>query len=270
MNQSIIRRRLFQAALWLLFPSFAFGGKGEATQVLVWPQNGSPVVRFTFGRFKEIGSAGGQHTLVTETTAENLWDKKIGRAGFTLYAFDKNKVRIGESYIVLDNLLPGQTAKFQTHVATSGTPVSLELMAEEVPLELRPKVPTSPKTVSITVNSVPQGASLKVDGNDAGTTPRVIHVTAGRHELEFSKDGFNPGKFPFELGPDDASGGSVSYELGASAHDTVELRDGTVLTCDVELVSATEVVLRIGGALQHLDRNKVKRIGLVERDPPTR
>ncbi len=50
--------------------------------------------------------------------------------------------------------------------------------------------------------------------------------------LEFSKEGFNPGRFPLEITADDASGGSVSYELGASAHDTVELRDGSILSGD--------------------------------------
>ena len=97
-----------------------------------------------------------------------------------------------------------------------------------------------------------------------------MRVTPGKHVLEFSKEGFNSGKFPLEIGPDDASGGSVSYELGTLAHDTVELRDGSVLVCDVESMSATEVVLRVGGALQHMDRNKIKRMLLVERDPPSR
>lgn len=88
----------------------------------------------------------------------------------------------------------------------------------------------------------------------------------GKHLLEFSKEGFNVGKFPLEIGPDDTSGGSVSYELGTSAHDTVELRDGSVLNGDVESLSASEVLVRIGGSVQHFDRNQVKRILLVERE----
>ena len=60
----------------------------------------------------------------------------------------------------------------------------------------------------------------------------------------------------------------MSYELGASAHDTVELRDGSILHGDLESVSATEIVVRIGGAMQHLNRNQVKRILFVERDAP--
>ena len=87
----------------------------------------------------------------------------------------------------------------------------------------------------------------------------------GKHVLAFSKEGFNSGTFPLEITPDDVSGGSVSYELGTSAHDTLELRDGSVLSGDVQSMSATEVVVRIGGTAQHLSRNQVKRIVLIQR-----
>ncbi len=97
---------------------------------------------------------------------------------------------------------------------------------------------------------------MKVDGSEAGTTPKIINVMPGKHMLEFSKDGFNPGHFPLEITSDQVSGGSVSYELGTSAHDTVELRDGSVLVGDVESMSATEVQLQIGGKLMRLDRNQ--------------
>lgn len=127
----------------------------------------------------------------------------------------------------------------------------------------------APKTISITVNSVPQGAAVKLDGSDVGTTPKLVQAGVGKHILEFSKEGFNTGKFPLEIGPDDVSGGSVSYELGESAHDTVELRDGSVLNGDLQSVSATEVVMRIGGSMQHLNRNQEKRILLVEREMPS-
>jgi hypothetical protein len=77
------------------------------------------------------------------------------------------------------------------------------------------------------------------------------------------------GHFPLEVAADQVSGGSVSYELGASARDTVELRDGSVLVGDVEALNATELALRIGGSIQHLDRNRVKRISLVPRETPS-
>ncbi|HET6934745.1 MAG TPA: PEGA domain-containing protein [Candidatus Angelobacter sp.] len=239
--------------------------KDQPGQVIVWPETGKPVLRFTFGKFKETGGGGGHHVYNSDTTAENLWDKKIPLANFSLYLYDKNKVRVGEGYVSVSNIGPGEVVKFQTIVDSAGTPASMTLVAQSLPAELQSK---APRSISITVNSVPQGAMLKVDGADAGATPKVIHVTPGKHSLEFSKEGFNSGAFPLDLAPDEPSGGSVSYELGASAHDTIELRDGSVLVGDVESVTPTEVVVRIGGALQHLNRNQVKRILLVERDAP--
>jgi hypothetical protein len=96
----------------------------------------------------------------------------------------------------------------------------------------------------------------------------MVQVPVGKHVFEFSKEGFNSGKFPFEIGLDDASGGSVSFELGTSAHDTVELREGSVLTGDLVSVSGMEVVIKVGGSNQRLNRNHVKRILLVEREAP--
>jgi hypothetical protein len=140
----------------------------------------------------------------------------------------------------------------------------MESTSRSLPADLQAYLPS--KTISITVNSVPQGAEVKIDGTQAGTTPKVVQVTPGKHMLEFTKEGFNPGHFPLEVTSDDASGGSVSYELGTSAHDTVELRDGSVLSGDVESVSVTEVIVRIAGTLQHLNRKQVKRIALIERE----
>jgi len=257
------RRRLPFIAVVFLLASGSYA-KDPPAQVIVWPDSGEPVLRFSFGKFKEVGSSGGQHTYVTDATAENLWTKSIRAATFSLYLFDKNRVRIGEGWVSVDNVARGETIKFQTTVSTSGTPVSLALAPRSLPPELQSFLPA--RTVSTTVNSIPQGAVLKVDGKEAGTTPKIVQLSPGKHMLEFSKEGFTPGRFPMEIGPDDTSGGSVSYELGASVHDTVELRDGTVLNGDLESVSATEVVVRMGGKDQQYDRNLVKKIMLVERE----
>jgi hypothetical protein len=71
----------------------------------------------------------------------------------------------------------------------------------------------------------------------------MAQVPVGKHTLEFTKEGFHPGKFSFEIGPDDVSGGSVSFELGTSAHDTIELRDGTVMSGDLVSVSGMDVII---------------------------
>jgi hypothetical protein len=229
--------------------------KDTIFQSVTWPDSGQTVLRFSFSKFKDIGGMGKEHTYITDTTAENVSDKTIGDANFSLYVFDKGKARIGEGYISLKNVSPGQTVKFQLTLSASGTPASLAIGT------------STPRSLSITVNSVPQGATLRVDGKEVGTTPKIIDVAIGKHMLEFSKEGFNSGKFPLEMSSHDASGGSVSYELGTAAHDTIELRDGSILSGDLTSISGMQVQVRIGGNTQTFDRNQVKRILLTERDP---
>jgi PEGA domain-containing protein len=248
-------RALFLALLFLAVTVPSLSAKDAPFQVLTWPESGQPTLRFTFSKFKEMGGMGRERTYVTDTIAQNLSDKTIGSAAFSLYVFDKNNARIGEGYMNLTNVSVGQVVKFQITLTASGTPASLTVS----PL-------TTSRPVSITVNSVPQGALLKVDGKEAGTTPKVVDVAIGKHMLEFSKEGFNSGKFPLEITSRDASGGSVSYELGSAAHDTIELRDGSVLSGDLVSVNGMQIIVRIGGNAQTFDRNQVKRILLTERD----
>lgn len=255
-------------ALTLVLIGAASGKEPELPpQMIVWPSSGKPVVRFnlsfTLEKPKKTVIVDHQVYLI-DVIAQNVWNKKISKAEFSLYFYDAGKVRVGEAWISLSDVSPGEIVKLRPMADISGIPVSVELVPQNLPEELQPEHP--PKTVSITVNSIPQGAALKVDGADAGITPKIIQVTPGKHMLEFDKEGFNPGHFPLEITQTDTSGGSVSYELGVSTHDTVELRDGSVLVGDVESVSATEVLVRVGGVVQHLDRNQVKNIALVQRE----
>jgi len=262
-KRNILRNKISRILSLTIFVVLTAYAKDPPAQVVVWPESGTPILRISFGKFKDVGSSGSQHNYNSDTTAENLWGKRISRADFSLYLFDKNKVRVGEGWISLSDVGVGGVIKFQTNVSTTGTPVSLTLSPRSLPDELQAFLPT--KLVSVTVNSVPQGADLKLDGTAVGTTPKVVKVSSGKHILEFSKEGFNVGRFPLEMGPDDASGGSVSFELGTSAHDTIELRDGGVLTGDLVSVSGMDVVIKVGGSNQSINRNQIKRILFVQR-----
>lgn len=249
-------RRVAIPVLFLAVASLLVVAKDQPFQVISWPDSGQPVLRFVFSKFKDIGGGmGKERTFITDVTADNLSDKTISGANFSLYVFDKSKARIGEGYINLTNITRGETVKFQMTISASGSPNSLAVAT------------SAPRTVSITVNSVPQGAALAVDGKGAGITPKIIDVAVGKHLLTFEKEGFNSGKFPLEITSRDASGGSVSYELGSAAHDTIELRDGSVLAGDLVSISGVQVQVRIGGNTQTFDRNLVKRILLTERAP---
>lgn len=250
--------------LLLLAVSVAFA-KEPPSQVLQWPAQGPPLIRFSIGRFNDIGSYSGQHNFTAEVMAENLWTKPIKSAAFRVYFYDKQKVRNGEGYMSVTDLPVNGKAKFELSVTTRGTPNGLELVAATVPDEFAKFMPT--KEVPITVNSVPQGATLRVDGQEVGTTPKIVKFTTGKHMLSFQMSGYQPGSYPFEVKTDEAPGGAITFEMGSAMHDTVELRDGSVLTGDVETLSATEVEIRIGGAIQKLNRNSVKKILLIERVP---
>ncbi len=237
----------------------------DATQVIDWPEAGDPILRFTVLKIHQVGSYGGQHTYTIDTQVDNLWSKRISSAIFRFYMFDKNKVRIGEGYIDLTNLAPRETIRMEMHCVTAGNPLTLSVVPQTLPPELQDKAP--PRIISLTVYSVPSGAKLSVDGSDAGVTPLALKLPVGSHTLQFSKEGFNTGTYPLMITPDQVSGGQVSYELGASAHDTIELRDGSLLNADVESVSATEVVVTMAGKQQTFDRNQIKRILFVQRGP---
>ncbi len=250
-----IRFLAFLALLPVASPIFA---KDVPFQVVDWPDSGTPVLRFTFAKFKSLPGMGSLHGYVMDTTAENLSNRLIASERFSIYLFDKNKVRVGEDVIAVSNLGPGESVKFETTVNASGQPASITLR----------EITFAGKTVTLTVNSTPQGADLALDGVHAGATPRLVSVGVGHHTLTFSKDGFNTGSFPLDISPNDVSGGSVTFELGAAAYDTIELRDGSVLNGDLVSISGMDVEIRIGGAIQHLNRNNVKRLLLVQRDAP--
>jgi hypothetical protein len=253
-----ISPRTFCLSFIFLLISFSAVAKESPLQVIDWPATGTPVLRFTFGKFKQLPGSNTIHGYVMDTMAENLSTRTIPAAQFSIYLFDKNKVRVGEDVIALNNVGPGETVKFQTTVAASGTPVSIAVK----------EIGQGAKEITLTVNSSPQGAVLNVDGNEVGTTPRLIKVGVGKHTLTFSKEGFSAGNFPLEISSADVSGGSVSYELGSSAFDSIELRDGSVLNGDLVSIAGMDVEIRIGGNIQHINRNNIKRVMLVQRDAP--
>ena len=254
-----IRSRFFHLVLPLLLlatPAFA---KDAPLQVIDWPAAGTPVLRFTFSKFKQLdGASNNLRGYVLNTMVENLSPRTIPAARFAVYLFDKNKVRVGEDFITLNNVGSGESVKVEFTVTASGTPTSVTIK----------DAAQNPRTVSITVNSIPQGAVVKLDQTEVGMTPKIINVGVGKHILTFAKDGFTAGTYPLEISPQDVSGGSVSYELGASAFDSIELRDGSALNGDLVSISGMDVEIRVGGAIQHIDRNKIKRVMFVERSAP--
>jgi PEGA domain len=257
--------RLFLA----IFLCTALFAKEPSSVVMFWPSAGKPTIRLTFGKFQQLGSYGTQSSFVSDVTIQNMTDKQIPRASFTVYLLDRDKVRIGEGVLQVSNLGPEQQVKTAFQFSSVGLPATLSLNARSD----SSGAPTSLKTVPIQITSVPPGATLRVDGAEVGLTPKVVHLAVGTHKVEFSKEGYATGSTPLDISGDELPGGSVSFEMGGQWRDTVELRDGRILLGDLMSVSPTSVVLRVNGKEQTFERNQVKKIMLVEREaatpPPT-
>jgi hypothetical protein len=234
--------------------------KEEPSLVMFWPSQETATLKLTFSRFQNMGSYAGQMSLVSAVIVQNLSPKLMPRASFSVALLDKDKVRVGNGVLIVDDLNPGESARVQFQCTSVGVPVQLSISARNTG-----GVPTSLKTIPLNVISVPAGASLKVDGKDEGITPVRINVTAGTHQLELRKEGFAIATTPLDVGPNEAPGGSITITLGGLANDTIELRDGSILTGDVISMSLESVVINVSGSEQTFDRNKIKKIFLVER-----
>ena len=204
----------------------------------------------------------GKKTFICEVIVQNVSQKRIPSASLTVRMLDKSRVRIADSVLNITDLGPGESSKIPLQVFASGIPASLSLVGPNDSAG----IPTSLKTIPLKVISVPPGASLKVDGQDAGIAPKVLALTVGAHTLEFSKEGYAPGRTPVDITADELPGGSITFELSGVSQDTVELRDGTAVLGDVIALSMTSVVVRVNGVDQTYERNRIKKISLVERE----
>lgn len=260
---SMLKNPIIFCVLAVVVSATAAAKAKEPVQSLNWPNDQNPLLRFTVNDVTKMGSYGRQSNYSLDVTVQNLSKKLISRASFTVYFYDKSKVRIGDGWLELTNVSPQQTVKVPLQAQLAGTPASVNVAAKDLPPELAPLAP--PKLIPINIYSVPSGAALKIDGKDAGVTPVVAKLAAGSHLLTFSKEGFATGTFPLNMSPDELPGGTVSFELGGSARDTVELRDGTIIEGDLQSVDFQNVIVQVGGKAQTFDRNRVKRILLVQR-----
>lgn len=234
-----------------------------ADTVLTWPSGGKdPVLRFTIGKLRQVNSYSGQTDYAGEAVVENLGKKPMPFASFYVYLLDKSRKRIGEGYIEINNIDPGQQAKVAVSAHAMGTIAGMELQPQHVPSD-------EPAKVKVSVASTPPGASLKIDGQESGYTPQIIMLVSGKHVLEVSKEGYATASTPVEAAAGSLPVG-VSLELSPLTQDTVVLRDGTVVLGDVSSVTMASVTVNVKGKIRKFDRNQVARLIFVQRQAPVK
>ena len=254
-------RKLFTLLVMIFSLTAVLYAKDSPALVMTWPSGDKPAIRFSFAKFLRSGGQAGHDFFQTTVTIENLSAKAVTIMWFTVYILDKNQVRIGEASIAVTDLSPGQQARQPFQFNSAGFPASFTLAPSK-----RPETTGLQKELPIKVVSVPPGAQVKLDGKDACVTPCSVRAGVGNHMLQFSKEGYATGTTPLDVQPDEGPGGSIQFELGGLSKDTVELRDGTVILGDVVSLSLTEVAVRVDGQEKIYERNRVKRIFLVERE----
>ena len=219
--------------------------------VLSWPARDNPTLKFSLGRLQAAGLYNGQSIFTCEVEVQNLSDQPLPKSVFTIFVYDKDNVRIGRGLLRFPELHAKGTEKAQLQFSTAGTPSAASVLVG--------------RTVPLKISSTPPGAALKVDGHEAGTTPRVVDFTIGMHTVELAKEGYAIATSPLEVTGDEVEGGGISFELGGQSKDTVLLRDGSSILGDVLSMSMTSVTVRVEGKEQKIDRNLVSKIILVER-----
>lgn len=93
------------------------------------------------------------------------------------------------------------TDKIDTALPTSGNAGSVEENAISTTVE-----------TSVTVDSVPPGAEIELDGEFIGNTPSTIRVVAGSHEITVKKKGFSPWTRKLKV-----TGGSIKVDAELEA-----------------------------------------------------
>ena len=245
-------RKTAAVTAFLLVLGVGFAGAQAISPITVlWPSADKPSLKLTFGSFQQSAIVNGQGIFVSDVTAQNVSEQGMPRSVFTVLVSDKNGVRIGRARLQLPEIGPYRTEKAQVQFSAAGTPAGITLLAGKV--------------IPLKVISVPTGAYFKIDGEDAGVTPKLVDFTVGSHTLEFSKEGYATGSTPVEVSADELPGGSISFELGGMTQDVIELRDGTTVLGDVMSMSMSAIVVRVEGKDQKYDRNQVKKIIFVER-----
>src|SRR5260370_32403708 len=143
----------------------------DSAITLVWPQ-AKPAIKLSFGKFQQIAVLAGQSAFVCDVLGENLSNKPVPRASFTVYGNDKSNIRIGEGLLILSDLNPQQQVKARLQFTSVGVPASLTLSAKKDMLAA-----PGAKTIPLRVLSVPPGAKLKVVGQAAAMTPVMFKLT---------------------------------------------------------------------------------------------
>jgi PKD repeat protein len=154
------------------------GGQTTPLNVMLVAGTGSPSGNTTTGVPTVTGSVSVSSTPSGASVDLDGWDK--GTTPVTI-----EQVKAGSHTLTLKKT--GYQNSVQTVTITGGstTPVNVQLVPQDQPPQLS-------GSGTLTVSSIPGGASVYLDGGKIGTTPVTAHnVTAGTHNLILTLQNYN-------------------------------------------------------------------------------
>ena len=127
---------------------------------------------------------------------------------------------------------------------------NLHITGREVQQHLAPVL--EPAWANITINSAPSAAIILVAGEPAGTTPAVIEIIQGEHNLTLQKEGYAPRTQRVEVTPGVAQNmGTIELQPAAGVVVLSSAPSGANVTVDGEFRGQTPLTLEVGPERNH-------------------
>jgi hypothetical protein len=82
-------------------------------------------------------------------------------------------------------------AKHAQEILAAKVRTSSPATPQPAPTQVSVSQTTSPSSISLAVDSAPQGADIEVDGEFVGSTPSTINVPSGKHLVAVKKKGYS-------------------------------------------------------------------------------
>jgi len=109
-----------------------------------------------------------------------------------------------------------------------------------------------PAWAEVTIDSLPQGATVLVDGEEAGTTPSVLEILQGERQLMLHKEGFAHWQEELTVIASEAQDmGRVELQPAAASIQLVSLPSRANVTVDGEFRGQTPLTLEVSPDRSH-------------------
>ena len=214
------------------------------------------------GEFQVEASAAGYHTLQTSLTVTDKDSQVVQLILQPLPGRLSVDSQPPGADIFIDDERVGETPLTDLPVAAGAHSLrvqsprylpqqrSLEITGREIQQKLN--LVLAPAWAEISINSSPEGATIWVNGETAGSTPAILEVLAGEAKITLLKEGFSPWQQRLEVSagsPQDL--GTVALQAAAGVLQLSSVPSAANVTVDGEFQGQTPLTLELSPDRSH-------------------